>query len=160
MRDFPRGPAVKTPCFHCRGHELIPSMKKNFFFLEQVWSTGCMSEAQWGYTSQHVSWGGWLTLSAFAHGCCLFPAQPFLGPSPGVCPSWLPTLSRPHSLWGFVFTAPCSLPEARGCFFFFFFFFKTFLIWTIFKVFIEFGQSCFCFMFWFCGPEACGILAP
>ena len=32
-------------------------------------------------------------------------------------------------------------------------------MWTIFKVFIEFVY-CFCFMFWFFGHEACGILAP
>ena len=31
---------------------------------------------------------------------------------------------------------------------------------TIFKVFIEFLQYCFCFMFWFLGREACGISAP
>ena len=24
MRDFPGGPVVKTPCFHCRGHEFNP----------------------------------------------------------------------------------------------------------------------------------------
>ena len=116
-----------------------------------------MSEAQWGYTSQHVSWGGWLTLSAFAHGRCLFPAQPFLGPSPGVCPSSLPTPSPTVSgALCLLLPALFPRPEASSSFFFL----KTFLIWTIFKVFIEFGQSCFCFMFWFCGPEACGILAP
>ena len=30
-----------------------------------------------------------------------------------------------------------------------FIFFKTFLMWTIFKVFIELWHYCFCFMFWF-----------
>ena len=41
------------------------------------------------------------------------------------------------------------------------FFLKIFfLMWTIFKVFIEFLQYCFCFLFWFFGCEACGILAP
>ena len=33
-----------------------------------------------------------------------------------------------------------------------------FLMWTIFKVFIEF-VTIFCFMFWFFGLRACGILA-
>ena len=33
-------------------------------------------------------------------------------------------------------------------------------MWTIFKVFIDLLQYCFCFMFWFFGREACGILAP
>ena len=42
----------------------------------------------------------------------------------------------------------------RGCKFTFLFYC---LIWTIFEVFIEF---CFCFMFWFFGHRACGILAP
>ena len=37
--------------------------------------------------------------------------------------------------------------------------FKYFLIWTIFKVFIEFVKYCFSFMFCFFGPEGCGILA-
>ena len=51
---------------------------------------------------------------------------------------------------------------------------KTFLMWTIFKAFIEFVTIlllgffcfvffyfyCFCFMFWFFGREACGILTP
>ena len=43
---------------------------------------------------------------------------------------------------------------------FIFFFLKIFLMWTIFKVFIE---SCFCFMFvclFFLVWEACGILVP
>ena len=36
-----------------------------------------------------------------------------------------------------------------------------FLMWTILKVFIEFVTIfCFCFMFWFFGHKACGILAP
>ena len=34
------------------------------------------------------------------------------------------------------------------------------LMWTIFKVFIEFVTICFCFMFWYFGQEACEILAP
>ena len=25
-RDFPGGPVVKTPCFHCRGHRFHPSL--------------------------------------------------------------------------------------------------------------------------------------
>ena len=33
-------------------------------------------------------------------------------------------------------------------------------MWTIFKVFIEFVTILLCFMFWFFGHEACGILAP
>ena len=41
-----------------------------------------------------------------------------------------------------------------------FFFFKTFLTWTIFKVFLNLLQYCFCFMFCFFGHEARGILAP
>ena len=40
-------------------------------------------------------------------------------------------------------------------------FFFFFLMWTILKVFLlNLLQYCFCFMFWFFGPEACGILAP
>ena len=34
-----------------------------------------------------------------------------------------------------------------------------FLMWIIFKVFVEFLQYCFRFMFCFLGHEACGILA-
>lgn len=37
--------------------------------------------------------------------------------------------------------------------------FFLFLMWTLFKVFIEFVQYCFCFKFWFFGCKACGILA-
>ena len=33
-----------------------------------------------------------------------------------------------------------------------------FLMWTLFKVLIEFVQHCFCFKFWFFGCKACGIL--
>ena len=34
-------------------------------------------------------------------------------------------------------------------------------MWTIFlKSLLNLLQYCFCFMFWFFGPEACGILAP
>ena len=33
-------------------------------------------------------------------------------------------------------------------------------MWTIFKVFIEFVTKLLCFMFWFFGCKACGILAP
>ena len=40
------------------------------------------------------------------------------------------------------------------------FFLFLFLMWTIFKVFIEFVTICFCFMFCFFGHEACEILAP
>ena len=41
------------------------------------------------------------------------------------------------------------------------FFFKDFLMWTIFKVFIEFVTILLLFyVFCFSGPEACGILAP
>ena len=42
-----------------------------------------------------------------------------------------------------------SLP--RKCYFLFFQFLMIFLMWTIFKVFIELieEQCCFCFMFWF-----------
>ena len=35
-----------------------------------------------------------------------------------------------------------------------------FLMWTIFKVFIEFVTILLLFMFWFFGHKACGILAP
>ena len=44
----------------------------------------------------------------------------------------------------------------------FHFFFKIFfLMWTIFlKSLLNVLQYCFCFMFWFFGREACGILAP
>ena len=35
-----------------------------------------------------------------------------------------------------------------------------FLMWIIFKVFIEFATILSRFMFWFSGFEACGILAP
>ena len=38
--------------------------------------------------------------------------------------------------------------------------FKTFLMWTIFKVFLKFAKYCFCFIFWFFEQEACRILAP
>ena len=39
--------------------------------------------------------------------------------------------------------------------------FKIFFMWIFFKVFIEFLlQYCFCFMFWFFGCKACGILIP
>ena len=41
----------------------------------------------------------------------------------------------------------------------FFFFFLIFLMWAILRVFMEFLQYCFCFMFWFSGRWACGILA-
>ena len=40
-----------------------------------------------------------------------------------------------------------------------FFFSKIFLMWTIFKVFIEFVTVVLLFMFWFYGLKACGILA-
>ena len=33
-------------------------------------------------------------------------------------------------------------------------------MWTILKVFINLLQYCFCFIFWFFGREAYGILAP
>ena len=41
-------------------------------------------------------------------------------------------------------------------------FFKRFffLMWNIFKVFIEFATILFWFMFWYFGHKACGILAP
>ena len=35
-----------------------------------------------------------------------------------------------------------------------------FLMWTIFKSLLNLLQYCFCFMFWFFGHEAGGILAP
>ena len=38
--------------------------------------------------------------------------------------------------------------------------FSVFLMWTIYKVFIDLLQYQFCFTFWFFGQEACGILAP
>ena len=41
-----------------------------------------------------------------------------------------------------------------------FLFLKDFLMWTIFKVLIEFLQYCSCLMLWFFGCEACRILAP
>ena len=37
-----------------------------------------------------------------------------------------------------------------------FFFLRFFLMWTIFKVFIELFQYCFCFMFWLFGQSVCG----
>ena len=44
------------------------------------------------------------------------------------------------------------------------FFFKSlfiyFLMWTIFKVFVEFVTILLLFMFWFFGHEACWILTP
>ena len=39
------------------------------------------------------------------------------------------------------------------------FFFKIIFMWTIFKVFMNLLQYCFCFMFWFFGCKACGVLA-
>ena len=47
-------------------------------------------------------------------------------------------------------------------FLFLFFFLKIILMWTIFKVFIEFVTILLLFyvFFWFFGHEACGILAP
>ena len=44
--------------------------------------------------------------------------------------------------------------------YFSFFFFFSFLMWTNFKVFIEFVIILLCFMFWYFGPKAYGILAP
>ena len=41
-----------------------------------------------------------------------------------------------------------------------FFFFWGGVMWTILKVFIKFVTKYFCFMFWYFGPEACGVLAP
>ena len=42
-----------------------------------------------------------------------------------------------------------------------YFWVSFFLIWTILKKFLmNLLQHCFCFMFWFFGHEACGILAP
>ena len=38
--------------------------------------------------------------------------------------------------------------------------FSFFLMWTIYKVFIDLLQYRFCFTFWFFGQEACGVLAP
>ena len=35
-----------------------------------------------------------------------------------------------------------------------------FLMWSIFKVFIEFVTILLLFMFWYFAPEACGILTP
>ena len=45
---------------------------------------------------------------------------------------------------------------------YFFFFFKDFLIWTIFKVFMELLQYCLCFLHFglVFGHKACRILAP
>ena len=43
---------------------------------------------------------------------------------------------------------------------FFFFSLKSFLMWTTFKVFIEFVIIFFCIMFWFFGHKPCGVLAP
>ena len=60
-------------------------------------------------------------------------------------------------LWAFM------LHEALLAFIFLFIFFKRFkknLMWTIFKASIEFVTILLHFMFWFFGPEACGILAP
>ena len=48
--------------------------------------------------------------------------------------------------------------EKRKCIFFFFNFFKK---WGPFlKSLLTLLQHCFCFMFWFLGQEACGILVP
>ena len=40
------------------------------------------------------------------------------------------------------------------------FFLKIFLMWTIYKVFIEFVTCCFCIILWFFGQEVCEILTP
>ena len=43
------------------------------------------------------------------------------------------------------------------------FFFLSFFFWCVlffFKSLLNLLQHCFCFMFWFFGDEACGILAP
>ena len=42
----------------------------------------------------------------------------------------------------------------------FFLIFFFFLMWTIFKVVLNLLQYCLCFMFWFFGHKACGILFP
>ena len=39
-------------------------------------------------------------------------------------------------------------------------FLKIFLMWTIFKSLMNFLQYCFSFVFWFFGPETCGIGSP
>ena len=41
-----------------------------------------------------------------------------------------------------------------------FFFFKISLMWTIFKVFIDFVTILLLFYVWFFGRDACGILVP
>lgn len=40
------------------------------------------------------------------------------------------------------------------------FFLEDFLMWTIYKVFIEFVTCCFCVILWFFGQEVCEILTP
>ena len=50
--------------------------------------------------------------------------------------------------------------ESSGFLLLGFFFFGGGVMWTILKVFIKFVTKYFCFMFWYFGPEACGVLAP
>ena len=45
-------------------------------------------------------------------------------------------------------------------FFFFKIFFCVWIIYFFFKSLLNLLQYCFCFVFWFFDPEACGILAP
>ena len=40
------------------------------------------------------------------------------------------------------------------------YFSKRFLTWTVFRVFFDSIQHCFCFIFWYFGHESCGVLAP
>ena len=47
------------------------------------------------------------------------------------------------------------------CFWFMWFFFKDFFwCWLFLKSLLNLLQYCFCFLFWFFGRKACGILAP
>ena len=53
-----------------------------------------------------------------------------------------------------------SLPQKKALHGAFFFFFKIFWCGPFLKSLLNLLQYCFCFMFWFFGHKACGILAP
>ena len=59
---------------------------------------------------------------------------------------------------GSISTLPGFLPHEH--LFLCFIFLKMFLMWAIFKVFIEFVTILLLFYLWVCDLEACGILAP
>ena len=69
-------------------------------------------------------------------------------------PSWGPFLSFSEPFTAGMWALEHNLHQGGDpCFCFV-------LMWSIFKVFLNLLQYCFCFMFWFSGHEACGILAP